>query len=1231
MKRKLFVLVFLGILIVQPLVVMHIASGQHAADTSKRKDAVLTQEPGTRLLPQQHTDHVPIGIDGDDDFIAQGWPGTGSEADPYVISGWNITYNWPDYLIKITNTDSYFIIEDCFLKQQSTESGILLENVSHARVQYVTLLSGGGGVFARNAGGTSIGYVHAESNNEHALYINYCPDSEVTHSLFNATSHTAAYVNSSSYSTVSDSVFDSGILDLEIWFSEDFQLLDVEFHAAAIELYVRNCSSFFADGLTALEGMEGIFLYYSNNSEIRNADIATDNRALNVYECHSFSLTDSRFSNRVGSSCLRVTQCSEVTFSNILVNDTQSMGIEVTNTPHFGLQDSVLSNIGGNAIGLSLSNHSQILFNELETVNGFGMDLGQCHWANISHNRIAEGGDINIAASDNGTFAYNFVADFHSGGVVLENCVAWKIHDNTMENMEYGLIVVGGAFTDIWYNDISMCTYEGFYSGGHGLIELWENTISECEYGIVLENCDEQYIRDNVISNCYGGMAVVDTVNSTINDNIISECTENGMYLQSIVTSEFAGNEISQCGQDGMYLDGVFQSDFSSNSISHCGIAGINLISVDYSNFSGNTLVDCGFLLLVEPIAVSIYNHSFSDNTVNGKPLYYALSESDLSIDGNDYGQIILVNCTDSTITGGEFVRSTCPIQLMFGHDITVSNVLVNRQIVSSFALVVDNVTVVDCTFEGTSLGSGIFLWESDGFWAENCSFDGLGGTWFGLPSALLSIAFYNFTVLDCTFTDIDGYAVYMEGAFTTNILAVVSSCEFSNASVAIYGSNTDDVLITDNEMKWCGAAMYASTCDDWNVTWNNVHDNDDGILREGGSDWIIVNNTIRWNNVGMEFESVGTVGVVADNIIALNFYANGIDDTFEYWDDGVDVGNIWGDYTPPPPYIITGVGAAQDRYPRQYVVTEPIINTPEDVYYAEGSTGNEIFWLPFDDYLKNWEVEIDGAPWDSGPWNYDNVTVNIDGLAYGTHEVIITVRDMTGNTVEDTVMVHVYDNTPPEIDNPPDQWLFVDATGQTISWEVSDLNPDTYTLFVDDTELSSGTWESGTLAVDVDGIPEGEHEVRITIFDIDGNSASDTVVVLVIADDESPTVDSPADVTYQEDSTGNSIVWSPSDDYPSSYEIAKNGTVVKSSKWSGGRIVFDIDGYPVGSYDFTITVYDRSGNSATDSVALTVLPVEAVIEEPPLTELVPLEVILAALGILVAVSVVFYLRKRRA
>ena len=70
----------------------------------------------------------------------------------------------------------------------------------------------------------------------------------------------------------------------------------------------------------------------------------------------------------------------------------------------------------------------------------------------------------------------------------------------------------------------------------------------------------------------------------------------------------------------------------------------------------------------------SNYNHSFIGNHVNGKPFYYAINADGLNLDGNEYGEIMLVNCTNSNISGGEFINSTSSILLFHCDEIDISN-----------------------------------------------------------------------------------------------------------------------------------------------------------------------------------------------------------------------------------------------------------------------------------------------------------------------------------------------------------------------------------------------------------------------------------------------------------------------------------------------------------------------------------------------------------------------------
>ena len=85
------------------------------------------------------------------------------------------------------------------------------------------------------------------------------------------------------------------------------------------------------------------------------------------------------------------------------------------------------------------------------------------------------------------------------------------------------------------------------------------------------------------------------------------------------------------------------------------------------------------------------------------------------------------------------------------------------------------------------------------------------------------------------------------------------------------------------------------------------------------------------------------------------------------------------------------------------------------------------------------------------------------------------------------------------------------------------------------------------------------------------------------------PVIDQPADITYEEGSTGHNITWQASDAEPSSYTITSNETLVESGPWTGGNITVSVDGLSVGVYLYTCTVNDTVDQSASDTVMVTV------------------------------------------
>ncbi|MEM4292718.1 MAG: right-handed parallel beta-helix repeat-containing protein [Thermoplasmata archaeon] len=91
------------------------------------------------------TSHAPIHINGNDDFANQaaneGWPGDGSEGNPYIIDGLEIDANGGTYGIWIENTDVYFVIRNCTVYSATSSggvpygTGIALNNVTHGTLE----------------------------------------------------------------------------------------------------------------------------------------------------------------------------------------------------------------------------------------------------------------------------------------------------------------------------------------------------------------------------------------------------------------------------------------------------------------------------------------------------------------------------------------------------------------------------------------------------------------------------------------------------------------------------------------------------------------------------------------------------------------------------------------------------------------------------------------------------------------------------------------------------------------------------------------------------------------------------------------------------------------------------------------------------------------------------------------------------------------------------------------
>lgn len=117
-------------------------------------EGVNSPEVGSTYLP-----HGRITINGNGNFTAL--PGGGTQADPYLITGLNISCDNKEGCVSITNTDKHLLITNCYFNVAPGSypcEGIIIQNATNVTVLYcifsnVTAPSGfyAWGIIARNS------------------------------------------------------------------------------------------------------------------------------------------------------------------------------------------------------------------------------------------------------------------------------------------------------------------------------------------------------------------------------------------------------------------------------------------------------------------------------------------------------------------------------------------------------------------------------------------------------------------------------------------------------------------------------------------------------------------------------------------------------------------------------------------------------------------------------------------------------------------------------------------------------------------------------------------------------------------------------------------------------------------------------------------------------------------------------------------------------------------------
>ena len=467
--------------------------------------------------------------------------------------------------------------------------------------------------------------------------------------------------------------------------------------------------------------------------------------------------------------------------------------------------------------------------------------------------------------------------------------------------------------------------------------------------GILITGADNGVVENATITDNARGINLNGVTNVTVIANNVSSNNQEGVFGYSSSDIRIAANNVSWNGLEGIHVELSTNATFTANNVFSNPGNGIRLESSNRATFTANNLSsNGGGISLWEStnaiLAANIFSsngvylggtslahhnsHTITtDNSVNGKPLYYHKDCISLTVDSIPVGQLLVVNCTDVVLTNLQIADTDMGIRATYSTRVTVaSNDISNNAI----GIVLEHSIDVRITANNLSSNDlvGIALWDAttNVSIADNRAWD----NWIGIEIVSTQATVARNIV--SASTGRGGYGIRVES--TANNVTI-SANQILNTQRGIFLQSATAVSVNANNVSTTtahGISIGSST--NITVMANNVSsDAQDGVRVESSTDVTLAGNAIFSSALGIEV--VNSIGVLVHNNNLISNAVQAADDNGpqNLWDDSYPSGgNYWSDYggidllngpnqdQPGPdgigdtPYVIDA--DSQDRYP---------------------------------------------------------------------------------------------------------------------------------------------------------------------------------------------------------------------------------------------------------------------------------------------------------------------------
>ncbi|MFW9806851.1 MAG: NosD domain-containing protein [Candidatus Thorarchaeota archaeon] len=508
------------------------------------------------------------------------------------------------------------------------------------------------------------------------------------------------------------------------------------------------------------------------------------------------------------------------------------------------------------------------------------------------------------------TISDNKFGDIKATGIQAFACNNCSISGNVLLSPESDIffswsgVILGGISCTISENQIENFWQSGMeISGKANVVE--NNNISSCQSGIlVLTNTS--IFRNNTIFDCFTSIEVVKANDTEIYDNSIlgDGRFDAGIVLQGGSNCDIYSNEISDVGY-GIISQGITGFNISYNTVNGRYGFGFRWYGTQYPYLvPDGPCYDCDIsnnVFNMGGLYPSIENYEdwnftsirFIDNTVSGRLIGFFANLNDFSIIGDDYGQLHLVNCDLGTIYGGDFHGISSDIYDPYyypGEATAISLVGCSR------------IQLHDVVLHNNSIGVS-YQFSSACIQLRGSVYY---NTWSGI---IMSHS-----------DDIDIVDVYIRDNLKGISASWSFDCQVRDSLIwendeGINLVNCINCTLLNNDIFENGYAIFFGDSDGCDIRGNSVYHNLRGILFNSSSDCLLTQNQI-YNNtgVGIQLDATSNRNEIIDNVFGYNSPNALCEGSMNSWDNGVDTGNWWSDYTGDGSYIIDEND--QDNYP---------------------------------------------------------------------------------------------------------------------------------------------------------------------------------------------------------------------------------------------------------------------------------------------------------------------------